>query len=196
MAGHARFVGGTLGCVACFSFAAPLAFMSPFMHVPQRPGTWIEPGWIHDVVLNVSAAGVRPGDLVYYTVGSGAAQSLESSFAAPSHPGTSPDAPFSFVVYADMGTETEFGCLQCRIQEKGSRGPGAAATVSRVVSQELEKHLLGGSAPPPAFVLHVGDLSYARNVAFKWYVPGRACVQARLRACDTRPWAASERVSE
>ncbi len=56
------------------------------------------------------------------------------------------------VQYADMGTETEFGCLQCRVQMKGSRGPGVTPLINMVMAREV------ASSTPPAFVAHVGDI--------------------------------------
>ena len=101
-------------------------------------GYFIDPGFLHDVLLT----GMRPNTLYYYKFGSKGSLSGIKTFSTAIPRGD--PTPFQFIVYGDMGNMRE---------------PGAEST-ARSVLKRVKKGV--------AFVMHVGDLSYAIGRALIW----------------------------
>eukprot|EP01006_Ploeotia_vitrea_P031255 TRINITY_DN63577_c1_g2_i1.p2 TRINITY_DN63577_c1_g2~~TRINITY_DN63577_c1_g2_i1.p2 ORF type:complete len:601 (+),score=287.99 TRINITY_DN63577_c1_g2_i1:46-1848(+) len=98
-----------------------------------------DPGFTHDVLMT----GLEPGVKYYYKVGlSGGRQSEEFSFTMAPKP--SPTAPVRFAAFGDMGA--------------GVLIPEATST-----ARSLAEH-----GWVYDFVLHFGDLSYARSHGYVW----------------------------
>ena len=97
------------------------------------------PGYLHNVLLT----GLKPNVVYCYRFGSeGNLYSLVKHFKTSLPPGE--QQPFYFIVYGDMDI---------------SLAPGADTT-SVLVQNEVENGA--------AFVLHIGDLSYAEGFAYRW----------------------------
>lgn len=96
------------------------------------------PGYIHDVLLT----NLTPGVPIYYQFGTVDVQSPLYAFVAA--PPVGPVQPVSFFTYGDMGD--------------GLFVPDAAKTAMRVLE----------GVGAVNFVLHVGDISYARSVGWIW----------------------------
>ena len=101
-------------------------------------GYFIDPGYLHDVLLT----GLHPNTPYYYKFGSKGIFSWVKKFET-AIPRGDPTA-FQFIVYGDMGD---------------MHSPGAVST-ARSVLQGVQKGA--------AFVMHVGDLSYATGRALRW----------------------------
>ena len=101
---------------------------------------FISPGYLHDVVLT----GLKPHTRYCYRCGNPQFKySGEKSFTSPIPPGS--DTPFKFVAYGDMDT---------------SLPPGSFATAAHI-RQDIEDYGV-------SMVMHIGDLSYAVGLAYRW----------------------------
>ena len=103
---------------------------------------FLDPGFLHDVLLE----GLEPGTRYFYKYGGGSEGSKFSqvrSFTTPPVHGA--DKTVKFVIYGDMDITAH---------------PGAETTASRL-TREAEENQLG-------FVLHIGDISYAEGLAYRW----------------------------
>ena len=101
---------------------------------------FVHPGYIHDVVL----IGLEPNMRYCYRYGSpGFKYSPEQSFMSMIKPGS--DVPFKFVAYGDMDM---------------SLPPGSFTTAALVKKDIIENGV--------SMVLHVGDLSYAVGLGYRW----------------------------
>lgn len=71
-------------------------------HQPIVDWAWIEPGWVHDVVVDAvsrSQGAIQYGDKVYYTVGAGGRFNKKVSwFYVPIPPGLNPNADFTWIM--------------------------------------------------------------------------------------------------
>ncbi|KAI4314098.1 hypothetical protein L6164_027035 [Bauhinia variegata] len=109
---------------------------------------WRDPGYIHDGVMTNLKKGVR----YYYKVGSDAGGwSATHSFVSKN---SDSDETIGFL-FGDMGTATPYSTF-LRIQEE------SIATVKWIL-RDIEA--LGDK---PAFISHIGDISYARGYAWLW----------------------------
>ena len=101
---------------------------------------FVHPGYMHDVVLTA----LEPNTRYCYRYGSpGFKYSEEQSFVSAIKPGS--DTPFKFVAYGDMDT---------------SLPPGSFTTAALVRKDVIENGV--------TIVLHVGDLSYAVGLGYRW----------------------------
>ena len=101
---------------------------------------FIHPGYMHDVTLT----GLVPNTRYCYRYGSpGFKYSPERSFVSPIKPGA--DTPFKFVAYGDMDI---------------SLPPGSFTTAELVTRDIIDNGV--------SLVLHVGDLSYAVGLGYRW----------------------------
>jgi len=98
-----------------------------------------DPGQIHDVLIT----GLVPQTTYYYQYGDVASKSVDVQLFVTA-PKPSPVAPLTIAIYGDMG--------------EGYLIPEAATTARRIV-----QHLDDWS-----FLLHIGDISYARGLAYSW----------------------------
>ncbi|WCJ22142.1 purple acid phosphatase 9 [Euphorbia peplus] len=109
---------------------------------------WRDPGWIHNAVMTKLKKGVR----YYYQVGSDSeGWSLTRSFV--SRNGDS-DETIAFL-FGDMGTATPYATF-IRTQDE------SISTVKWIL-RDIEA--IGNK---PAFVSHIGDISYARGYSWIW----------------------------
>ena len=101
---------------------------------------FVHPGYIHDVVLT----GLMPNTKYCYRHGSpGFKYNPKQSFMSAIKPGS--DIPFKFVAYGDMDS---------------SLPPGSFTTAALVRNEILHNGV--------SMVLHVGDLSYAIGLGYRW----------------------------
>jgi hypothetical protein len=90
---------------------------SELCHSPIVAWGWLDPGWIHDVVVNAPLASngaIQPGDVVYYTVGSNGVFNKELSwFVVPEVPGVNHDADFVWIMVRLLSCQSlsRCGCL-------------------------------------------------------------------------------------
>ncbi|XP_062162188.1 probable inactive purple acid phosphatase 2 [Alnus glutinosa] len=109
---------------------------------------WRDPGWIHDGVMRKLKKGVR----YYYQVGSDTGGwSAIQSFVSRNEDS---DETIAFL-FGDMGTATPYSTF-LRTQDE------SIATMKWIL-RDIEA--LGDK---PAFVSHIGDISYARGYAWLW----------------------------
>ena len=104
-----------------------------------KGGGFIEPGFMHEAVL----VELTPGKRYFYSYGQ-SAEDMSRVMSFVASPETNPDYNFSFVVYADMGTYTN------------TRADTTADTSLQLVNEGCE------------LVIHAGDISYARGIAYLW----------------------------
>ncbi|KAG2707026.1 hypothetical protein I3760_05G128600 [Carya illinoinensis] len=109
---------------------------------------WRDPGWIHDGVMSNLKKGAR----YYYQVGSDSG-GWSATHSFMSRNGDS-DETVAFL-FGDMGTATPYSTF-LRTQEE------SIATMKWILR---DVNALGDK---PAFVSHIGDISYARGYAWLW----------------------------
>lgn len=141
---------------------------------------WRDPGWIFDAVIKDLKGGVR----YYYQVGSETkGWSRTHSFMSW---GTKSEETIAFL-FGDMGTYTPYATF-VRIQEE------SVSTIKWIL-RDIEA--LGDK---PAFVSHIGDISYARGYSWLWdefftqiepvasKVPYHVCIGNHEYNWPTQPW--------
>jgi len=107
-----------------------------------------DPGWMHHAVVK----GLEPGVRYYYSYGTEELQSGIKSFIGPPYPGGKTKvASTTFIGYGDMGVH---------IRPFSNDAVGAGA-----VTKLLQQDVSGGDVE---FILHFGDISYARGRAYMW----------------------------
>ncbi|KAF3949507.1 hypothetical protein CMV_024627 [Castanea mollissima] len=121
-------------------------------HMCEEPANssvgWRDPGWIHDGVMENLKKGVR----YYYQVGSDAGGwSSTRSFVSRNEDS---DETIAFL-FGDMGTATPYSTF-LRTQDE------SIATMKWIL-RDIEA--LGDK---PAFISHIGDISYARGYSWLW----------------------------
>ncbi len=99
---------------------------------------FLNPGYLHEVLLT----GLEPNSKYYYKYGSHGVYSVVKSFKTSLRRGD--PAPYTFIAYGDMDV---------------TLSPGADLT-ALLVRKEVEN---GAS-----FVAHLGDISYAVGIGFRW----------------------------
>ncbi|KAH9331987.1 hypothetical protein KI387_004095, partial [Taxus chinensis] len=109
---------------------------------------WRDPGYIHDAVL----LRLKPGNRYFYEVGS--SEGGWSSIRSFISPNKELDETIAFV-FGDMGTSVPYRTFHWTQEE-------SKLTVKWLL-RDLEE--LGDK---PAFLSHIGDLSYARGYAWLW----------------------------
>ncbi|KAK4261029.1 hypothetical protein QN277_004082 [Acacia crassicarpa] len=109
---------------------------------------WRDPGYIHDGIMTNLKKGVR----YYYQVGSdGGGWSITHSFVSRNNDS---DETIAFL-FGDMGTATPYSTFR-RTQDE-------SILTMKWILRDVEA--LGDK---PAFVSHIGDISYARGYAWLW----------------------------
>mmetsp|Transcript_16813 Transcript_16813/g.42935 ORF Transcript_16813/g.42935 Transcript_16813/m.42935 type:complete len:586 (+) Transcript_16813:285-2042(+) len=125
-------------------------------HGQHKNSSWTPPGMIHVVRLS----DLLPATQYFYRCGSDAGWSREESFLTP--PAAGSRQPVRFLMYGDQGLSPQF-CDGCRYDAPDDDGAGVRATWDAITQTPST---LGSGAPD--FALHVGDLAYAQNHAWKW----------------------------
>ncbi|OMO93418.1 hypothetical protein CCACVL1_06510 [Corchorus capsularis] len=150
-------------------------------HAPANASIgWRDPGWIFDAVMSGLKAGVK----YYYQVGSDSkGWSTTRSFVSWD---TSSNETIAFL-YGDMGTATPYITF--------SRTQDESISTMKWISRDLEA--IGNK---PAFISHIGDISYARGYSWLWdeffnlidpvasKVPYHVCIGNHEYNWPTQPW--------
>lgn len=141
---------------------------------------WRDPGWIHDAVMSDLRQGVR----YYYQVGSDSkGWSATKSFI--SRNGNS-DETIAFL-FGDMGAATPYATFR-RTQDE-------SISTMKWILRDIE-----AIGDKPAFVSHIGDISYARGYSWLWdhfftqiepvasKVPYHVCIGNHEYDWPLQPW--------
>ncbi|KAK9107374.1 hypothetical protein Syun_023385 [Stephania yunnanensis] len=141
---------------------------------------WRDPGWVHDGVMRNLKKGIR----YYYKVGS------DSGGWSDTHSFISRDGDSGETIaflFGDMGTSTPYNTF-LRTQEESK------STIKWIL-RDIES--LGEK---PAFISHIGDLSYARGYSWLWdtfftqiepvasKVPYHVCIGNHEYDWPSQPW--------
>ncbi|EEF50779.1 Nucleotide pyrophosphatase/phosphodiesterase, putative [Ricinus communis] len=141
---------------------------------------WRDPGWIHDAVMDKLKKGVR----YYYQVGSDS-RGWSSTQSFVSRNGDSDEA-IAFL-FGDMGTATPYATF-LRTQDE------SIATMKWIL-RDIE-----AIGDKPAFISHIGDISYARGYSWLWdhfftqiepvasEVPYHVCIGNHEYDWPLQPW--------
>ncbi|KAF5745436.1 putative Nucleotide pyrophosphatase/phosphodiesterase [Tripterygium wilfordii] len=153
-------------------------------HMCDRPANestgWRDPGWIHDAVMKDLKKGVR----YYYQVGSDSKGWSEThSFMSRNE---DLDETVAFL-FGDMGTATPYSTF-IRTQDE------SISTIKWILRD------IKALGDRPAFVSHIGDISYARGYAWVWdnffaqiesvasKVPYHVCIGNHEYDWPLQPW--------
>jgi len=110
-----------------------------FCQSPANARGFYHPGYLHDFLLS----NLQPNTLYYYSYGTERYMSDVANFTTPLPKGD--PTPFKFVLYGDMGV---------------SKYPQAGTTAT-LVRNDIDENKI-------KFVVHIGDISYARGWAYIW----------------------------